>query len=153
MEDLYAPANRLDPWVADFRRIGLHGLKGKLEMANPRWKPATGRGDQAAYDDLMQLRNALARGNERQLDRLRTQPVPVPDTLGWTRARLPGLNRTARALDKLVWDHLSATLKRNRGERPVEAATSRIRRRGLNWSHGASSIRHGSTEEHGHGRR
>jgi len=95
----------------DFRRIGLHGLKGKLEMANPRWKPAIGRGDQAAYDDLMQLRSALAHGNERQLDRLRTQPVPVLDTLGWTRARLTGLNRTARTLDKLVWDHLSATLQ------------------------------------------
>lgn len=91
----------------DFRRLGIRGLNTKLKERNARWDPAAGRGDQAFYQDLIELRNALAHGNERQLDRLRARHVA--DTVTWARARLPGLNRTARALDRVVWDHVMAT--------------------------------------------
>lgn len=95
----------------DFGRIGLRGLSGKLKNGNPKWDPDPGRGDMAEYNDLTALRNALAHGNERQVGRLRQKQPPVLDTLGWTRDRLPGLTRTARVLDRVVWDHLSATLQ------------------------------------------
>lgn len=91
----------------DFRRLGIRALKGKLTARNHLWDPPSGRGDQAYYQDLIELRNALAHGNQGQLDRLRTRGVA--DTVSWTRSRLPGLDRTARALDRIVWDHIKAT--------------------------------------------
>lgn len=91
----------------DFRRLGIRGLKARLIARNSRWDPASGRGDQAYYQDLIELRNALAHGNQGQLDRLRARGVA--DTVTWARARLPGLDRTARALDRVVWDHVVAT--------------------------------------------
>lgn len=93
--------------VADFRRLGVSGLKAGLQSHNSRWDPAQGRGDQAYYQDLIELRNALAHGNQGQLDRLRRRGVA--DTVSWSRQRLPGLRRTARALDRVVWEHFSST--------------------------------------------
>jgi hypothetical protein len=93
----------------DFRRLGIRGLKAKLTARNHRWDPATGRGDQAYYQDLIELRHALAHGNQGQLDRLRARSVA--DTVTWARARLPGLDRTARTLDRVVWDHVVAIFK------------------------------------------
>jgi hypothetical protein len=46
----------------DFRRLGVRGLKVKIAARNARWTPANGRGDQAYYQDLVELRNALAHG-------------------------------------------------------------------------------------------
>lgn len=63
-----------------------------------------------APDDIVAcfgLRNALAHGNERQLERLRQRGVM--DTVSWARNRLPGLNRTAKALDRSMWDHVRET--------------------------------------------
>lgn len=85
-------------------RLGINGLKGKIGARNGQWAPAAGHGDQAYYQDLIELRNALAHGNQGQLDRLRARGVA--DTVTWAGGRLPGLNRTARALDRLVWDHV-----------------------------------------------
>jgi len=93
----------------DFRRLGINGLRARIAERNTRWVPATGRGDQAHYQDLIELRNALAHGNQGQLDRLRARGVA--DTVTWARSRLPGLDRTARALDRLVWDHIDEIFK------------------------------------------
>jgi hypothetical protein len=93
----------------DFRRLGINGLKGRIAARSGRWSPASGRGDQAYYQDLIELRNALAHGNQGQLDRLRARGVA--DTVTWARSRLSGLDRTSRALDRLVWDHVVETFK------------------------------------------
>lgn len=91
----------------DFRRLGIGGFNAKIGVRNARWDPPKGRGDRAYYQDLIEVRNALAHGNQRQVDRLRARGVA--DTVSWARARLPGLDRTARALDRMVWDHLVHT--------------------------------------------
>jgi len=96
----------------DFRRIGISGISGRIASHSARWSPAKAwRGDQAFYQDLIELRNALAHGNQQQLDRLRSRTVL--DTLSWAKDRLPGLDRTARALDRVVWDHLRSAFGRN----------------------------------------
>ena len=91
----------------DFRRLGITGLAAGIGARNSWWSRQTGRSDQAYYQDLIELRNALAHGNQGQVDRLRARGVA--DTVGWARARLPGLDRTARAVDRVVWDHLVTT--------------------------------------------
>ena len=96
----------------DFRRIGISGINSRIASLSARWTPATTwRGDRAYYQDLIELRNALAHGNQQQLDRLRSKGVL--DTVSWARDRLPGLGRTARALDRVVWDHLHSAFGRN----------------------------------------
>ena len=96
----------------DFRRIGINGISGRIASQSARWSPGTvWRGDHAFYQDLIELRNALAHGNQQQLDRLRSRDVL--DTVSWARDRLPGLDRTARALDRAVWDHLCSAFGRN----------------------------------------
>jgi len=96
----------------DFRRIGLRRITGQIEARNARWvTEGTRRGDQAFYQDLIELRNALGHGNQQQVDRLRARGVF--DRVTWARARLPGLDRTARALDRIVWDHLHRTFGGN----------------------------------------
>lgn len=93
--------------VQDFRRLGISGFRSKVGVYNRRWSSATGRSDEAYYQDLIELRNALAHGNEGQVERLRLRGVA--DTVTWARARLPGLDRTAGAVDRVVWDHLVTT--------------------------------------------
>lgn len=89
----------------DFRRLGLRRIRQQLAAQNSHWNTARNRqGDQACYQDLIELRNALAHGNQRQVDNLRARGVF--DRVTWARDRLPGLDRTARALDRIVWDHL-----------------------------------------------
>ena len=90
----------------DFRRVGLVNVVSKIGSVNRQWSPSATRkrGDQANYGDLIELRNALAHGNQNQVDALRAKGSS--DTVSWARQRLPGLDRTARALDKVVWDHL-----------------------------------------------
>jgi hypothetical protein len=96
----------------DFRRIGITGISARIAVHNPRWSSMSAwRGDQAYYQDLIELRNALAHGNQQQLDQLRSRGVL--DTVSWARGRLPGLGRTARALDRVVWDHLGSAFGRN----------------------------------------
>lgn len=96
----------------DFRRLGVSGLDGQLAAHNARWaRTPTRRGDQAYFQDLIELRNSLAHGNQQQLDGLRAREVY--DRVTWARDRLSGLNRTAGALDRIVWDHLHSTFGRN----------------------------------------
>lgn len=96
----------------DFRRIGVMNVSGEIAKRNTRWETAGNhRGDRAYYQDLIELRNALAHGNQRQLDNLRARGIF--DRVSWARARLPGLDRTARALDQTVWDHLRSSFGRN----------------------------------------
>lgn len=95
---------------SDFRRLGIQGLQGSLASRNAHWakrdKPHR-HGDKGYYEDLINLRNALAHGNQVELDGLRRQGVL--DTVSWARARLPGLDRIAKAMDQAVWDHLHTT--------------------------------------------
>lgn len=91
----------------DLRRLGLGGLKRRIGQRNARREWQGGRGDRAYFQDLVELRNALAHGNQTQLDRLRARNAA--DTVSWARARLPGLDRTAKGLDRIVWDHLNVT--------------------------------------------
>jgi len=83
---------------------------GSIEALNSRWAHRNGRGDRAYCQDLIELRNALGHGNQVQLDRLRARGIA--DTVTWARARLPGLDRTGRALDRIVWNHLGAHLRK-----------------------------------------
>lgn len=87
---------------SDFRRPGL--ARFDLSHPDPRWV----QGDKTRFDELLRLRNALAHGNQRELEALRT--TGVRDTVSWARRRLPVLNRVARAMDELVWDHLRKVL-------------------------------------------
>ena len=65
----------------DFRRIGITGVSGRIAVHSTRWSSASAwRGDQACYRDLIELRNALAHGNQQQVDRLRSRE-------SWTRCR------------------------------------------------------------------
>ena len=89
----------------DFRRLGLSSLNGRMGTAQPRWQAT----DKNTYGDLIELRNSLAHGNASQLAELRTRGVL--DTVSWARQRLPSLNLEARALDRVVWDHLRQTVR------------------------------------------
>lgn len=91
--------------VGDFRRLGVSDLGRRLADHNRHWNSTTGRGDQAYFGDLMRLRNALAHGNQTQLDRARADGIA--DTITWSRARLPMLRRIGRALDRSVWESLA----------------------------------------------
>ena len=96
----------------DFRRIGAMNVSGEIAKRSTRWEAAgSRRGDKAYYQDLIELRNALAHGNQLQVDKLRARGVY--DRVTWARARLPGLDRTARALDRVVWDHLRSSFGRD----------------------------------------
>ncbi len=66
----------------DFRRLGIGGINGRIGARDPSWldQPPR-RGDRAFYGDLIDLRNALAHGNQRQLDTLRGRGVA--DTVTW----------------------------------------------------------------------
>jgi hypothetical protein len=86
----------------DYRRLGLADLNDKLGQKNASWPQ-----DRQEYDHLIILRNAIAHGNQRQLEARR--PEGVLDTRTWARMRRPALNRFARALDEIVWEHLRTT--------------------------------------------
>lgn len=91
--------------VQDMKRVGLRYLRRELTAVQPRWASGGGhRGDAAVLGDLLALRNCLAHGNERRRSELRA--AGVLDTVSYARATLVSLNRTSRALDRVVWDHL-----------------------------------------------
>lgn len=88
---------------SDFGRIGLSPFA--MATRNGRWATP---GDVPEFDSIIALRNALGHSNETELRTL-LAGGSVQDTISWARARLPVLNRYARALDRMVWDHLKAT--------------------------------------------
>lgn len=92
----------------DFRRLGVTNLAHRIASVHSHWDTKEDRpGDGAQLNQLIALRNALAHGNQRQVDALRSQGVR--DTVSWTRSRMPALNRTARALDKVAWERVHET--------------------------------------------
>ena len=92
----------------DFKRVGIGDLRARVEKHDPSWK-AAGRGtarmagDAASLENLIQLRNSIAHGNDGQLIRLRTKGIR--GTLKWTKGQLPALYRIVIALDRSVWDY------------------------------------------------
>lgn len=99
----------LDNLESDFRSLGISQFRRSLTQFNGYWekslrgKPKR-RGDRAYFGELVEIRNALAHGDQTKLDALRARGVF--DTVTWTRDRLPGLTRVASALDRIVWGHL-----------------------------------------------
>ena len=86
---------------SDFARLGLSPLD--IATHNKRWSGRTG--DAAKLDQLVALRNVLGHGNDSGL-RMLLAGKEVQDTISWARGQLPVLNRYARALDRVAWDHL-----------------------------------------------
>ncbi|GAB3199362.1 hypothetical protein GCM10027062_15800 [Nocardioides hungaricus] len=86
----------------DFARVGLSPLD--LSVHDSQWSS----GDSVEFPKVFELRNALAHGNQKDLDDLRRRDIK--DTVTWARDRLPVLNRVAKALDRAVWDHLSVVI-------------------------------------------
>jgi hypothetical protein len=84
----------------DFKRLGITELRQKLSQQDQRYWTH----DQAKLDSLLRLRNALAHGNQTQLDRIRGEGIR--DTRSWASRCVPALDRITSALDRVVWDHL-----------------------------------------------
>jgi len=84
----------------DFGRLGIRDLEGKLAQRDHRWDVQGGGADPSRYNALVTVRNALAHGNQRQVDEQRRQGHP--DTVTWGRNQLPVLNRAAAALDRIL---------------------------------------------------
>lgn len=89
----------LDAIKKDFRRIGVSDLGTQLAALNLRHADDKGR-----YEQLTDLRNALAHGNSDQLRGL--VAAGNKPTLTWGRRTLPSLNRMASAIDRAVWNHV-----------------------------------------------
>ena len=83
----------------DADRLGILQFGFRLGAENPRH--AT---DAAVLNELVELRNALAHDDDGKL--LALPRSGVRPTIGSTRAAQAVLVRRARALDKVVWDHL-----------------------------------------------
>ena len=90
----------------DFGRLGVRNLEGKLALRYSQWDAANGGGDPKRFSNLLALRNALAHGNQDQVDEHRRQGHA--DTISWARQQIPVLNRAARGLDRIMWEHLKA---------------------------------------------
>ncbi len=89
----------LDAIKRDAGRLGIPKLGSQLDSKNPRH--AT---DAAALKDLVDLRNALAHDDQDKL--LALSRSGVRPTIGYVRASQAVLGRHARALDRVMWDHL-----------------------------------------------
>lgn len=105
--------------VAEFQAFvrDLHDLAAErvVDLAKPdaRYRPLL----VAAVTEgrFIDRDNADVRSLEQDFRRLgingRLRARGVADTVTWARSRLPGLDRTARALDRLVWDHVVEMFK------------------------------------------
>jgi hypothetical protein len=90
---------------SDFGRLGVHRLSILLGAQEPRWSPPPpASADKRVYEGLISLRNALAHGNQSQLNALIARGAS--DTIDSSRAALSSLDRFAGALDRVVWDHV-----------------------------------------------
>ena len=95
---------------SDFGRLGVRNLEGKLAARYPQWDRDKGGIDPVRYGALIDVRNALAHGNQQQIDELRRQGRL--DTLTWGRKQLAVLNRAARGLDRTVWEQMLERTRR-----------------------------------------
>jgi len=77
---------------------------GSNDLVSARLQKSS-QADRKTLEDGMALRNCLAHGNVTELDVLRRRGVS--DTVSGCRRALPALNRTAKAMDRVVWDRLS----------------------------------------------
>lgn len=92
----------------DFGRLGITPID--VGSRNRRWTHPGGA-DSRTFNALIELRNALGHGNETQ-KRAMILSGRARDNVSWARDRLPVLNRYAKALDRIVWDHLVKTTGR-----------------------------------------
>ena len=84
----------------DFRRLGLAGMIGRIGSVQPRWST----GDRQTFEGLLDLRNSFAHGNATERQALRRRGIL--DTISWTKRTLTTLNRTPRAMDRVVRERL-----------------------------------------------
>jgi hypothetical protein len=84
----------------DTDRLGISQLGARLQAKNHQHAS-----DVLALKDLVELRNALAHGDEGKL--LILSRSGLRPTIGYSKTIHGALNRIARALDGVVWDHLS----------------------------------------------
>lgn len=88
----------------DFSRLGIRNLEAKISSISPGW--VANGSDRTKFSAILEMRNALAHGNQRQVEELRRQGRQ--DTVTWAKGQLPAANRLARALDRVVFDQLTA---------------------------------------------
>ncbi len=89
----------LDAIVSDASRLGLAQLRNLLNAHNGHHAD-----DVLALKNLVEMRNALAHDNQDKL--LALSRSGLRPTLGYVRSTQVVLSRHARALDRVVWDHL-----------------------------------------------
>lgn len=91
----------LDAIVADADRLGISQLRSRMRAINSQHAS-----DATVLASLVELRNAVAHGDRDKMQRL--SQAGVRATLTYVRASQAVLDRHARALDHVVWDHLVA---------------------------------------------
>jgi hypothetical protein len=89
----------------DFGRLGVRDLQKQLADRSRHWDEADGGRDAARFRALVRLRNALAHGNQKQVEELRRQGHL--DTVGWAREQQPVLDRLTRTMDRILWEPLT----------------------------------------------
>lgn len=98
--------DRGNPHLANIRldaaRLGIAQLGSRLQAKNPHYAE-----DARALKELVELRNALVHDDQDKL--LVLSRSDLRPTVGYTTASLTVLNRHARALDWVVWDHLACS--------------------------------------------
>lgn len=95
----------LETLERDFARLGLHDLERRLKATVPHW-PAVER----QLRLLLDLRNAVAHGDERGRVRVRRRGAVA--TLAWVGRTRSHLDTVANAIDHLLWDQLERTFGR-----------------------------------------
>jgi len=84
----------------DTDRLGISQLGARLQARNPQRAS-----DVLALKELVELRNAVAHGDEGKL--LILSRSGLRPTIGYSKTNYGVLNRVARALDEVVWDRLN----------------------------------------------
>ncbi len=93
-----------DALQADFVGLGFVGLRRELKSENPKLDT-----DRTTLQDLIAIRNAIAHGDARRIDKLKARGVR--DTRTWASSHRASLNRIAAALDKVIWIYLNRMLR------------------------------------------
>ena len=92
---------RLDAIAADASRLGISHLRSRMEANNTRHAA-----DAAALANLVELRNALVHDDRDKV--LELSQIGVRSTYSYGRRAWAVIDRHARALDHVVWDHLAS---------------------------------------------